>query len=106
MKLGDTVIYRLDETDVEQITSRRANFQVFNQGHSRHKHPHGREVRQASGHVAHIGTPVHVGQECPATVSAVPDPPRLNLRVALDGSDVHWVTCVSEGAECGQWSST
>lgn len=104
-RLGDTVIYRLDETDVEQISARRANFQVFNQGRSRHKHPHGRDVRQASGHVAHIGTPVCVGQECSARVSAVPDPPRLNLRVELDGSDIHWVTGVPEGPGPGQWST-
>jgi hypothetical protein len=105
MNLGDTVIYRLDETDVEQITSRRANFQAFNQGRSGHKHPHGRQVREASGHVAHIGTPVHVGQECAARVSAVPGLPRLNLRVELDGSDIHWVTCVPEGTDPGQWST-
>ncbi len=101
---GDIVFYYLDGTDAEQITSRRANFQLFNQGRSGHKHPHGRDVHEASGHVAHIGTPVHAGQEFAAQVSVIPGWPRLNLRVLLDGSDVHWVTNVPQGTgQPGTW---
>ncbi len=105
MTLGDFVIYRLDETDVAQITSRRANFQLFNQGRSGHKHPYGRDVHEATGHIAHVGTPVHAGQECAAMVSLIPDPPRVNLRVLLDGSDVQHVTNVPPGDGPGTWSS-
>ena len=104
MNPGDIVLYRLDETDAENITSRRANFQLYNQGRSGHKHPHSRDVHEATGHVAHIGTPVAAGDELPAMVTRIPDPPNLNLRVMLDGSDVHWVTCVPEGTGPGTWS--
>lgn len=101
---GDIVLYCLDETDAAGITSRRNNFQKFNQGRSGHKHPHPPDIGRASGHVAHIGTPVHTGQEFAAQVCAVPDAPRLNLRVLLDGSDVHWVTNVPQGSgEPGTW---
>ena len=103
-EVGGRVLYRLDDTDADQVNARRANFQAFNQGRSGHKHPHGREVREASGHVAHIGTPVRAGQEFAADICAIPDPPRLNLRVLLDGSDVHWVTSVAEGTGPGTWS--
>jgi hypothetical protein len=103
-RTGDIVLYRLDATDVEGINSRRANFQLFNQGRARAKHPHGRDLHHASGHVAHIGTPVREGQEFPALVVAMPDPPRVNLQVFLDGSDVQWVTCAPEGEGPGTWS--
>src|SRR6185437_4542068 len=101
--MGDTVLYALDGADVEGVNSRRANFQHFNQGRAGHKHPHGRGVREASGHVAHVGTSVAVGDVFAAVVCKVVDPPRLNLRVLLDGSDVQWVTCVPPGDGPGQW---
>lgn len=102
--LGDTVLYRLDLYDAEQINARRANFQAFNHsGRAGHKHPHDRDIRAASGHVAHIGTPVSAGQLVAAQVCDVSCSPRLNLRVLLDGSDVHWVTGVAEGTEHGTW---
>jgi hypothetical protein len=103
VRLGDIVIYCLDATDVEGITSRRVNFQLKNQGRSGHKHPHGRDVHEAPGYVAHIGSPVHVGQECVGVVSLIPDPPRVNLHLLLDGSDPHWVTCVPPGDGPGTW---
>lgn len=103
-RVGDTVLYRLDTADVEGITSRRENFQLFNQGRSGHKHPHDRGVHQASGHIAHVGTPVAAGDELAADVARIPDPPRLNLRVKLDGTDIHWVTCVPPGDGPGMWS--
>ena len=102
--MGAIVAYTLDATDAEAINSRRANFQHYNQGRSGHKHPHGRDVRAATGHVAHIGTPVAAGDVFAAQVSRVPDPPRLNLRVLLDGTDVHWVTNVPPGDGPGMWS--
>lgn len=107
VQIGDRVWYRLDAADVEGITQRRVNFQRFNHGESGHKHPHnqGQAVgdRLASGHVAHIGNPVEVDQACSAIVSAIPEWPRLNLRVELDGSDIHWVTAVPEGNVPGTW---
>jgi hypothetical protein len=100
---GDIVLYTLDAADVEQITARRANFQLHNQGRSGHKHPHSRDVHKASGHIAHIGTPVTMGDVLPAVVTRVPDPPNANLRVLLDGSDTQWATGVPPGDGPGAW---
>lgn len=105
-RMGDLVWYVLDATDAGQINARRDNFQWFNAGRSGHKHPHPHGVRGASGHVAHIGVAVSEGEVRCAEVSAVADPERgrLNLRVALDGSDVHWVKGAAEGEGPGMWA--
>jgi hypothetical protein len=105
---GDLVWYILDEADAEGINQRRSNFQAFNHGHSGHKHPHRQGEatgqRLASGHIAHIGNPVAAGGECAAQVSLInTDDGTLNLRVLLDGSDVHWVCSVPEGTGPGTW---
>ena len=105
-QLGDRVWYRLDATDAEQITARRDNFQWYNAGRSGHKHPHPHGTRGASGHVAHIGTPVSAGDRRCAEVTEVADPERgrLNLWVKLDGSDGQWVKGAAEGDGPGMWA--
>lgn len=106
--IGDMVWYYLDEADVEGINQRRQNFQAFNHGESGHKHPHNqgqaKGQRLASGHVAHIGNPVSVGEKCAAFVSRVNGDGTLNLRVILDGTDLQWVCSVPEGNVSGSWS--
>lgn len=103
---GDRVWYCLDATDADEINARRSNFQAFNAGRSGHKHPHPVGGSGASGHVAHIGVTVREGDVPYADVSEVADPQcgRLNLRVALDGTDVHWVKGAAEGTGPGTWA--
>jgi hypothetical protein len=107
MQIGDRVLYTLDETDVKHINQWRENFTTFNHGASGHKHPHDPGLaggeRLSSGHMAHIGNPVRAGDQPFADVCAIPDPPRLNLRVALDGCDVYWATGVPQGDGPGTW---
>jgi hypothetical protein len=102
MTPGRFVTYRLDTCDVTGINSRRDNF-AWHQGRSTHKHPHQHGTRGATGHQAHIGTPVHEGQPFPALVVAE-NGSRLNLQVFLDGNDVQWVAGVPEGTGPGTWS--
>ena len=103
---GDRVWYWLDATDAGQITARRDNFQWHNAGRSGHKHPHQPGARGATGHVAHIGTPVRAGDRRCAEVTEVTDPERgrLNLWVKLDGSDGQWVKGAAEGTGPGTWA--
>jgi hypothetical protein len=101
--LGRRVLYTLDEADAAGINSRRANFTAFNAKFSGHKHPHEHGRPGATGHVAHMGSPVRAGDVLAADVAMVPDPPLVNLRVLLDGTDVHWATSVAEGPGPGQW---
>ena len=103
--LGDRVLYRLDKCDADEVSAWRRNF-VLAQAAAGHKHPHQPGSPGATGHIAHTGVPVSEGEELFADVCAVPDPEsgRLNLRVATDGNDVHWVAGVPEGDGPGTWS--
>ena len=106
LRPGDRVMYSLDEEDVTGVSSRRANFDLFQAMGSHGKHPHGKSPQGgsgASGHIAHIGLPVHVGQELPADVIIVNGLGRLCLKVLLPGSDVQWVENAAEGDGPGHW---
>lgn len=101
---GDRVLYRLDANDVNEITTNRANFVLSKSHGDTHKHPHPKEPGSgAPGFMAHIGLPVHEGQELPADVIIVNEHGRLSLRTLLPGSDIQWVENVPEGAGPGTW---
>lgn len=104
MKIGDMVIYRLDQHDVLEITTNRANFELFKALGDNHKHPHEKAPGSgATGHIAHMGLPVAVGQELPARVVVISPAGRPGLRVELPGSDIQWVTNIPEGDGPGTW---
>ena len=101
---GDRVWYVLDEHDVTEITTNRANFQLFKAHGDNHKHPHPKAPGSgAMGVMAHIGLPVHTGQELPADVIIVNEQGRPSMKVQLPGSDIQWVENVFEGTGPGQW---
>jgi hypothetical protein len=102
-RLGDRVYYRLDAEDVEEINGRRDNFQRHQATTSHGKHPHVRGGSGASGHIAHVGLQVHVGERCFADVTQVNPNGRLCLRVATNGSDLQWAVNVPRGRRPGQW---
>lgn len=80
--IGRVVMYRLTEHDARQITQRRAHH----------------ELR---------GNFVHEGDVYPAMVVRVFDGSTngtCNLKVFLDGEDVHWATSAREGDEPGTWA--
>jgi hypothetical protein len=101
---GDRVLYYLDANDVNEITTNRANFVLSKSLADTHKHPHEKAPGSgAPGLMAHIGLPVHEGQELPADVIIINPFGRLSLRVLLPGSDVQWVENVPEGTGPGMW---
>lgn len=105
MTPGDRVVYYLDANDVNEITTNRANFVLFKAHGDNHKHPHAKAPGSgAMGVMAHIGLPVHEGQELPADVVIVNTQGRPSLRVLLPGSDIQWVENVPEGTGPGTWS--
>src|ERR1700722_8737489 len=96
--LGDTVLYTLDQADVEKINAWRANFRAFNAAYAGHKHPHKPGTPGATGHVAHTGLDVEAGEEYPAVVTdARSGDGRFGLHVLLNGNDSYWATNVAEG---------
>lgn len=93
--LGQQLYYVLGQDDVHEIETRRAPYTA---------------IAAAGGPlgIAPVGTDVHEGDVCPATVSrCLPLDPedRLNLRVLLDGTDDLWVRRRREGTghEPGTW---
>lgn len=103
---GDRVFYRLDEHDVTEITTNRANFVLFKAMGDNHKHPHPKAPGSgAMGVMAHIGLPVTVGQQLPADVIIINGAGRLSMKVQLPGSDVQWVENVPEGDAPGTWQA-
>ncbi len=107
IRLGDTVLYTLDETDAGKITAWRGNFRSFNSQFAGHKHPHEPGAPGATGHIAHTGRDPQPGEAFPATVVNVKDAAsgRLNVRVHLDGNDDYWATGVPEGFTPGTWQA-
>lgn len=102
---GDRVFYYLDANDVNEVTTNRGNFVLSKTHGDTHKHPHAKAPGSgAPGLMAHIGLPVHEGQELPADVAIVNGYGRLSLRVLLPGSDIQWVENVPEGTSPGMWA--
>jgi hypothetical protein len=91
-RLGQDLLYCLTKLDAEQITDRR------------------QRAAQAAVEWPHTigptGADVAEGDLYPATVVRLVslDPEDgLNLQVALDGTDTHWVQRAIEGTEPGTW---
>lgn len=99
--IGRTVLYRLTETDANEINRRRSDAAAY-----RAANPTDRAAGEPgrTGHVVHIGNHAEEGQEFPATVVRTFGGSAANLQVALDGTDTHWVTSRSEGTAPGTWS--
>lgn len=89
---GRIVQYKLTAEDVTEINRRRAdareNAEVGN-----------------SGFILHIGTPVMLGDKFPLmVVKVLGETDNVNGQIHLDGNDLHWVTCVSQGYGIGQYA--
>lgn len=100
--VGRIVHYKLNDADARAINVRRADADAY-----RRKSPRGEAGEAgATGHVAHAGNHVAVGEVYPALVVRVFDPSvtTANLQVLLDGNDTYWATSRVEGEEPGQWS--
>lgn len=79
--IGRTVIYTLNQADVDAITAKRLGNSV-------------------------AGAPVSAGDKFPATIVKVfgtDVTSQVNLRVILDGDDFRWVTSATLGTENGQF---
>jgi hypothetical protein len=105
MQVGDRVLYTLRHFDAYEINGRRDNFQSHqaSASHGIHPHEHDDTWTGAPGYVAHIGLSAREGDVCAADVTAVHSSGAVNLRVLLDGTDVHWLRNVPEGDEPGTW---
>lgn len=99
--IGRTVLYRLTAKDAEEVNRRRTTGSSIAERIRIGEWPLGAQ--------AHIGNPEGEGSVRPMVVVHVwpdefgPGVPGVNGRVMLDGTDVLWVTSVSEGNGPGQW---
>ncbi|MFB7595771.1 hypothetical protein [Streptomyces sp. NPDC056160] len=92
--IGRTVLYRVTEQDANDINGRRKDWHLSG------------VADQQTGVVGHVGNTVEPGDVFPAVIVRVWDESVVtcNLRVLLDGTDVHWATSRAEGTEPGNWS--
>jgi hypothetical protein len=119
VSIGRTVLYKLTEQNVAEITRRRTTGTSIaariQKGNTRLAKVEGLSVNVdveswPLGAQAHIGNPHHVGQVLPLTVCVVwpneygPNYDGVNGQVLLDGNDTLWVTSIKEGAENGTWA--
>jgi hypothetical protein len=91
--LGQTVLYTLNQLDVDVITQQRENARLA--------------AAEPPYVIGRSGNPVQVGDVYAADVVRVRglDPEAgVNLQVRLDGNDVHWVEHVTEGTAPGYWA--
>ena len=100
--IGQVVIYKLSDVDVERIIHRRNTEITIAESLS--------ENRWSKVTQAHIGNWVGVGEEYPLIVTRTFERTDgifgVNGQVLLDGNDVLWVTSVKEGNDPGQWHIT
>lgn len=93
--LGEMVVFKVSEKDVEAINRRRGHF-AWSKGHG------------IAGFVAHIGNDVKAGQQFPMLVVKVWGPDIevacVNGQVFLDGNDVFWATSVQHGFDAHQFT--
>ena len=86
--LGEMVVYKIGEQDVDAINRRREHY----------KASRGRGIE---GFIAHVGNPVQAGDEFPMLITRVWGPDievaYVNGQVFLDGNDVFWATSVNHG---------
>lgn len=93
--IGQTVLYKLSESDAERINRRRGAKPWSDPNWS-----HGAQ--------AHVGNPVSAGEVVPLVIVRVwpneyDDAPGVNGQAILDGNDSLWVTSAREGSEPGTW---
>lgn len=92
--LGKTVLYKLGQTDAEQINKRRYDAAE-----------HREQIRlDASGYQAHAGNAAQEGQTYAAVV-VHDNGGSANLQVLLDGNDVYWATSRVVGDGNGQYQT-
>ena len=94
--VGLQLLYRLSESDAEQINRRRTD------GGSIHQRMTSDPPTWPEGAQAHIGNAAHAGDVYPLIVTRVWDHYLVNGQVLLDGNDALWVTSVHKQAEDGE----
>jgi len=97
---GRTVLYVLNEADVDAINRRRTSGASIAERIKEEKWPLGAQ--------AHIGNTVQVGDICPAVAIRVwgdGENPPVNFQVLLDGNDTYWATSrhEDESKSAGTW---
>lgn len=104
-KVGDWVIHRLSEPQVETINRRRADARRFEL-----QQRHSVAPLQNTGFMVHVGNNVRAGQEFPMLVVRVwqsnhdqPGDWLVNGQIFLDGNDTFWVTSARQGLEPGEF---
>src|SRR6266567_7421224 len=99
LRPGRIVYYVFDEASAQEVMRRRTN------GESIAKRMKETPPLWPVGAQAHVGTPVHEGDLCPAMVVKVGTGGSVNLKVMLDGSDTYWAQAVeySEERLVGTW---
>lgn len=89
--MNPTIVhYTLTEQDAEAINRRRQDF--------------AEAPKVNSGHQAHVGNFVVVGETFPAMVVRTFGGSAANLQVFLDGNDAYWATSRVEGSDPGTWA--
>jgi len=97
--IGKIVIYKLTETDAEQINRRRTNGLSILERIKVNMWPLGAQ--------AHIGNAVKEGEEFPLVVTKISwsSYQMVNGQALLDSNDVLWIVNCEEGDTNGTWHS-
>lgn len=97
-RIGQPVLYTLDQHDAELINKRRHDFRT----HTNALVESGDGYPQ-TGYQAHVGNEAREGQQFPGFVVNVFSGGYANLRVLLDGNDSFWACSVGEGEGPKKW---
>lgn len=64
----------------------------------------GEDTRERTEHIARVLHDAATGRITPDPADPTPYGRMLNLRVLLDGTDVHWVAAARQGRKPGEWT--